>query len=62
MSGTDTGQEHESARERARRSAWLAEVFGDVLPDTTEDERDDDVRRHSSSDAWLRAQVPPHHG
>jgi hypothetical protein len=48
--------------ERRKR---LAEVFGDVLPDTTRDERDDDDargQRESGTDAWLRAQVPPHHG
>lgn len=38
-------------------------VFGDVLPKTTADERDesaseDDVER----DRWLRDNVPPHHG
>jgi hypothetical protein len=41
-------------------------VFGDVLPDTTGDERDardaNDVRGDGGSDAWLRDQVPPHHG
>lgn len=47
--------------ERRKR---LAEVFGDALPETTKDERDDDSRdrRESGTDAWLRAQVPPHHG
>jgi hypothetical protein len=46
--------------ERRRR---LAEVFGDVLPETTSDERDEQpARRESSSDEWLRRQVPPHHG
>ena len=45
--------------ERRKR---LAEVFGDVLPETTRDERDEDDRRESGTDAWLRAQVPPHHG
>jgi hypothetical protein len=50
----------ESATERRRR---LAEVFGDVLPDTTSDERDsDDSSGRRSSDEWLRDQVPPHHG
>lgn len=46
--------------ERRRR---LAEVFGDVLPETTRDERDpaagDD---EPASERWLRSQVPPHHG
>ena len=46
--------------ERARR---LAEVFGDVLPESTGDDRDDESpRSDGDKDAWLRAQVPPHHG
>ena len=52
----------ESDWERRRR---LAEVFGDVLPDTTSDERDDAEpvkESESSTDRWLREQVPPHHG
>ena len=50
----------ESDWERRKR---LAEVFGDVLPDTTSDERgDDEPAKESGSDAWLREQVPPHHG
>ncbi|WP_185994607.1 hypothetical protein [Nocardioides campestrisoli] len=52
----------ESDWERKRR---LAEVFGDVLPETTSDEREPDPREASgepASEAWLKAQVPPHHG
>jgi hypothetical protein len=46
--------------ERRRR---VAEVFGDVLPETTSDERDEpSAPRESVSDEWLRRQVPPHHG
>jgi hypothetical protein len=45
--------------ERRRR---LARIFGDVLPETTRDEREDGDARESGSDAWLRAEVPPHHG
>ncbi|QIG41469.1 hypothetical protein G5V58_00615 [Nocardioides anomalus] len=44
--------------ERKRR---LAEVFGDALPETTADERDD-AEPARTSDDWLREQVPPHHG
>jgi hypothetical protein len=59
-----SADEHtETDWQRRRR---LAEVFGDSLPDTTSDERDPGVRRpagsESSSDRWLREQVPPHHG
>lgn len=40
-----------------------AEVFGDPLPETTRDERGDgDPEAERDGDAWLRAQVPPHHG
>jgi hypothetical protein len=57
MTAPDRSQ---SAWERARRRA---EVFGDVLPETTRDERDDpDARERRDGDTWLREQVPPHHG
>ena len=47
----------------ARRQR-LAAVFGDVLPETTADEREpgEGDAPDASSDAWLRSQVPPHHG
>jgi hypothetical protein len=48
----------ETEVERKRR---LAAVFGDVLPDTTADEREE-KSDGSGSDEWLRSQVPPHHG
>lgn len=40
----------------------LAEIFGDVLPSTTSDDRDESGQGESGSEAWLRRQVPPHHG
>ncbi|MFD4291690.1 hypothetical protein ACFWPA_03265 [Rhodococcus sp. NPDC058505] len=46
--------------------ARLARIFGDVLPDTTRDERGESDgtagASEGSSDEWLRRQVPPHHG
>ena len=46
-----------------QRRKRLAEVFGDALPETTKDERDDAApAAESQSDRWLREQVPPHHG
>jgi hypothetical protein len=57
-----------SPREKARRRRRLAEIFGDVLPDQT---ADDSREAHETADlrtdekvqeAWLRSQVPPHHG
>lgn len=58
-----TGESGESDWQRQRR---LAEVFGDVMPETTSDERDDEstdtAGAERGSEAWLKAQVPPHHG
>ena len=62
-----TGREQPSAADetvsdRARRRARLEAVFGEVLPETTADERDHVRRPSGDTDAWLREQVPPHHG
>ncbi|MCB0894012.1 MAG: hypothetical protein H6529_13290 [Nocardioides sp.] len=62
MSTERTGPERpRSDWERRKR---LAEVFGDALPDTTSDEREDGgaAAGEAASDRWLREQVPPHHG
>jgi hypothetical protein len=40
--------------------ARLQEIFGDVLPETTGDERAAEPDEGQSGDDWLRAQVPPH--
>jgi hypothetical protein len=47
-------------KRRSRREA----VFGDVLPETTSDERDAEppAEAEDEGDRWLRSQVPPHHG
>ena len=49
----------ETPEQRKRR---LAAVFGDVLPDTTSDEREPEAPDTDRSEEWLQAQVPPHHG
>jgi len=43
--------------ERRRR---VDEIFGDVLPETTSDERDAD-QRTGHPDDWYRENRPPHH-
>jgi hypothetical protein len=56
--------ETEPATEWERRKR-LAEVFGDTLPETTSDERDPGGTASPGEDpgeAWLKSQVPPHHG
>lgn len=43
--------------------AALAKVFGDVLPETSADERDPGGESAGrTDDDWLRSEVPPHHG
>ena len=65
----DETHDEQAAPARETEPEWkrrqrLAEIFGDVLPSTTRDERDpgNAGSRESGSDAWLRSQVPPHHG
>lgn len=49
-----------------KRKQRLAEIFGDVLPTVTSDEKDPPVPEKdggdTASERWLKAQVPPHHG
>lgn len=56
----DAPQRGDAGRARIDR-ARLRRVFGDVLPETTRDERSPGDES-SDSDEWLRRQVPPHHG
>jgi hypothetical protein len=69
---SDTGRPDQPDQpDRHRETDWerrkrLAAVFGDVLPDTTRDERDREEpsvgEKGDRGDDWLRRQVPPHHG
>jgi hypothetical protein len=52
----------EEARAEAARRRLRAEVFGDVLPDSTQDDRVQQPGEEKGSDEWLRRNVPPHHG
>ncbi|GEM_PF-1332878 len=56
--GQDTPRRTLSAAERAR----LDRIFGDVLHERTGDGQPAGGRRESDSDAFLRANIPPHHG
>lgn len=39
----------------------LADIFGDVLPDTTADERTDPAGRTDEHELWYQENRPPHH-
>ena len=56
--GEIRAREREQQRDRERKR--LAEIFGEVLPDSTRDDRDDAAP--DSRDADLLRDVPPHHG
>ena len=54
-------------RERAERRRRMAEIFGDVIPEQTSDDSDEDTEpgrrtEKQAQEDWLRSQVPPHHG
>lgn len=56
-----------TAAERAERRRRLARVFGDSLPEQTSDDAPDpaeaaDTSSEAAKEAWLKRQVPPHHG
>ena len=53
--------EDRKAAELARRRA---EVFGEVLPEATQDDRPPDSTDGDGDpgEEWLRTNVPPHHG
>lgn len=64
-----TTNEEPDSEPRASEPEWqrkkrLAAVFGDVIPEVTTDDLPEATPEaaESSSDEWLRAQVPPHHG
>lgn len=62
MNRTVGGCDHRSMPEPTPDRRRLDEIFGDTLPDTTSDERDDRDRAESNddSDEWLRENRPPH--
>ncbi|MFB9617387.1 hypothetical protein [Kutzneria kofuensis] len=47
-------------REQREPTRRLDDVFGEVLPETTSDERDPE-RRTDSRDSWYEENRPPHH-
>jgi hypothetical protein len=40
----------------------LDEIFGEVLPEVSRDEKADAPDETAAGDEWLRANRPPHHG
>jgi hypothetical protein len=70
MGNADRQQRESDARRRARRRRALDEVFGDVVPEVTQDESADSAaaasgpsprRPTDERDDEIRSDVPPHH-
>ncbi|ASU77515.1 hypothetical protein CDG81_03435 [Actinopolyspora erythraea] len=59
MASEETASPAAGDEDRRRRARYLAEVFGDVLPETTADERGPVPRE--DRDDWYRWNRPPHH-
>jgi len=55
-------REAEEARRRAASERRRREVFGDVLDESTLDDRPETGASTPDPDRWLRDNVPPHHG
>ncbi len=52
-----------TAAEEAERRRRRAHVFGEVLPEQTADDLEEVAGGSAAeSEAWLKRQVPPHHG
>jgi hypothetical protein len=62
MGDEQTPPDRSAAEPEWRRRKRLAAVFGDVLPEATQDELDPDSTEGDAQERWLRRQVPPHHG
>ncbi|HEY2793362.1 MAG TPA: hypothetical protein VGJ28_13440 [Micromonosporaceae bacterium] len=58
-SGTDKPEDRPAAGQQPRRRP-VSDPFGDVLPDTTRDERDPESAGRDD-EAWYRENRPPHH-
>ncbi|MET0839352.1 MAG: hypothetical protein ABWY19_11260 [Marmoricola sp.] len=48
--------------QREARRRRLAEIFGDVLPEQTNDDAAEPQTQPDGTDEWWKRQVPPHHG
>jgi hypothetical protein len=64
MAAQDMAAQNLKVRSEWARRRHLAAVFGDVLPAVTSDESGlaSEPGSNLAADAWLIAEVPPHHG
>jgi hypothetical protein len=60
VNGEEARDEAERADAERARKRRLAEIFGEVLPETTSDDRPGPDQARGES--WYRENRPPHHG
>ena len=56
------GLGHPSLTPDFRERRRLDEVFGEILPNVTGDERHPEPADHAERERWYRENRPPHHG
>jgi hypothetical protein len=61
-SGAGGGQGGTSPKPGFRERRRLDEVFGEILPTVTGDERDPEPADEAERERWYRENRPPHHG
>ncbi|KEI45552.1 hypothetical protein [Saccharopolyspora rectivirgula] len=54
------GRPDRPGSKRSKKRPSIAEIFGDVLPDTTSDDRPDPGGQQEM-ERWYRENRPPHH-
>ncbi|MDJ0393967.1 hypothetical protein QMK17_11555 [Rhodococcus sp. G-MC3] len=54
-----TEQQHDDVSRAQQQRARLARIFGDVLPESTGDDKPDGA--DARSDDWFTSERPPHH-
>lgn len=57
----DSVAREDRAAEAGRVRRRMDEVFGEVLPEVTSDERESAVPDQDEADRWYRENRPPHH-
>ncbi|MDR7301386.1 hypothetical protein [Haloactinomyces albus] len=64
MTDRRDGNQHGSSPDNTghHRARKLTEVFGDILPETTSDDRVVGENGESESERWYHENRPPHHG
>lgn len=62
VSNEQTEPEQTEPEPEWMRQRRLAAIFGESVPESTRDDRDEGGSRGGFDERWWREQMPPHHG